>query len=112
MSSFRMAFLLLLTIGLLLTGLVQGLTSTFTPLKVYTHTPGSVEDYERACYSSVVEEKGFVKFGSPEGCGKGCQHISSVSSFCLFVFFLYELASTFITSTTITTSLLTKHHSI
>ena len=64
MSSFRMAFLLLLTcLPLLLTGLVQGLTFTFTPLKVYTHTPGSVEDYERDCYSSVVEEKGFVKFG-------------------------------------------------
>ena len=62
------------------------------PLKAYVHTPGLVEDYDRACYSkhffntagaqtqTTSSDKYYVKFGSPEGCGKGCQHISTVSA--------------------------------
>ena len=49
----------------------------WTPLRVYVHTPGAIEDYSRSCYPS---SSSFVSLGSPEGCGVGCQHISSVNS--------------------------------
>ena len=60
--------------ALVLSLLALSASATWVPLRAYVHTPGLVEDYERACYDDAQT----VKFGSPEGCGQGCQHIKTV----------------------------------
>ncbi|QDZ18280.1 hypothetical protein A3770_01p07980 [Chloropicon primus] len=51
-------------------------SESWSPLRAYVHTPGLVEDYGRACYAS---SSSYVKFGSPAGCGAGCQHVDTVT---------------------------------